>query len=148
MKTIGHHGNMCNAAVWFSAGSECRCRAAAALFKRPKDIVGWAIESFRKDWRRRFCAGHGDRTYRNLWPGLSGPLDEDIDKLKAASASESLLKAIETAKIPPLPPPKLGSSAVSCEPVDCDVNIERAPGPEARVTATCPGFLFLKVRSH
>jgi hypothetical protein len=49
------------------------------------------------------------------------PTHEDIEKLKSASASESLLKAIETAKIPPLPPPKPGTLAVSCEPVDCDV---------------------------
>jgi hypothetical protein len=55
------------------------------------------------------------------------PTHEDIEKLKAASATEALLKAIEAAKIPPLPPPKYGMLAVSCEPVDCDVILNGRP---------------------
>ncbi len=61
------------------------------------------------------------------------PTHEDIEKLKAASASESLLTAIETAQIPPLPPPKPGTLAVSCEPVDCDVILNgRSAGSTSR----------------
>lgn len=53
------------------------------------------------------------------------PTPEDIEKLKAASASENLLKAIETAKLPPPKPVlKQGLLAVNCEPVDCDVSLD------------------------
>jgi hypothetical protein len=50
------------------------------------------------------------------------PTPEDMEKLRAASASEDLLKAIETARMPPPKPVvKQGRLTVGCEPVDCDV---------------------------
>jgi hypothetical protein len=53
------------------------------------------------------------------------PTPQDMEKLRAASASVSLLNAIETAKLPPpKPTPKQGLLAVSCEPVDCDVSLD------------------------
>ena len=53
--------------------------------------------------------------------GLSfRPTVEDLVKLKRASASNDLLKAIEAAKKPP-PVASKGSLAVACRPVDCAV---------------------------
>jgi len=53
------------------------------------------------------------------------PTTQDMNKLRAASASVNLLKAIETAKLPPPKPvPKQGLLAVSCEPVDCEVSLD------------------------
>jgi hypothetical protein len=53
------------------------------------------------------------------------PTPQDMERLRAASASVTLLKAIETAKLPPPKPlPKHGLLAVSCEPVDCDVSLD------------------------
>lgn len=54
------------------------------------------------------------------------PSPQDMEKLRAASASVNLLEAIETAKLPPPPKPvpKQGLLAVSCEPVDCDVSLD------------------------
>ena len=50
------------------------------------------------------------------------PAPEDMEKLREASASEELLKAIETARMPPPKPVvKQGRLTVGCEPVDCDV---------------------------
>src|ERR1700691_2135153 len=55
--------------------------------------------------------------------GLSfRPTAEDIEKLRKASASEDLLKAIETAE-KPIPVVKQGRLAVGCEPVDCEVRV-------------------------
>src|ERR1700721_2760729 len=53
--------------------------------------------------------------------GLSfHPTAEDVEKLRKASASEDLLKAIETARTS-IPVMKQGRLAVGCEPVDCDI---------------------------
>jgi hypothetical protein len=53
------------------------------------------------------------------------PTLQDMEKLRAASASTNLLNAIETAKLPPPKPvSKQGLLAVSCEPVDCDVSLD------------------------
>jgi hypothetical protein len=56
------------------------------------------------------------------------PTPEDMGKLREASASEDLLKAIESARMPPAKPiVKQGRLTVGCEPVDCDVWLNGNP---------------------
>jgi len=59
---------------------------------------------------------------------------EQIDKLRAAGASDDILKAVKSkskpAAIPPPPPPKkdpVGAVAVTCAPVECDINLNGTP---------------------
>jgi hypothetical protein len=53
--------------------------------------------------------------------GLSfRPTADDLEKLRRASASESFLKAIETA-VTPAPVVRQGRLAVGCEPMECEV---------------------------
>jgi len=68
--------------------------------------------------------------------GIDFPLTPELaDKLKAAGASEELLKAIRSkakpvvAVTPPAPPKKdpLGMAALSCAPAECDVSVNGTP---------------------
>jgi hypothetical protein len=63
------------------------------------------------------------------------PTPEDLAKLRGASASDALLKAVRAARMPVLPPKpvvKDGHLAVVCEPVDCDVRLNGAPAGTTR----------------
>ena len=67
--------------------------------------------------------------------GIDFALTQDqVDKLRAAGASDELVRAIRSksklAAIPPPPPPKkepLGAVAVTCAPAECDISINGTP---------------------
>jgi hypothetical protein len=71
--------------------------------------------------------------------GIDFPLSQDqVDKLKAAGASEEILKALRSkakplAAIAPPPPPKsdpMGTAAITCAPAECDISVDGTPlGP-------------------
>jgi hypothetical protein len=82
--------------------------------------------------------------------GIDFPLtSEQVDKLKAAGASEEILKAIRSKAKPQIvaslpPPPKkdpMGTVALACAPAECDISLDGTP-----IGTTLDGRLELKKR--